>query len=149
MLVIESFLRDRDGTMVPVAQATEPPPDPRHVDGAIRLVVEHKPVLDETLWDLVDQLWAYLADMLDTLAETGSASTYFPDSPVHLELTRVSGDRVRVSVTGIPKPRTATTGEREFTTAVRAAGAAFFTEMSRINPAESDFYRQYQRRLSD
>jgi hypothetical protein len=51
-------------------------------------------LLDVTLWDLVDQLWVYILNVLESLLRTGKGETYFPDQPVKLQINSISEDLV-------------------------------------------------------
>lgn len=65
-----------------------------YLNGAITLKYFEQTLLDATLWDLVDQLWAYILNVLDDLLNTGYGETYFPDQPVKLVLKSISGNTV-------------------------------------------------------
>ncbi|WP_083484882.1 hypothetical protein [Paenibacillus ihumii] len=65
-----------------------------YLNGAITLKYFEQTLLDATLWDLVDQLWAYILNVLDDMLNTGYGETYFPDQPVKLSLKSLSGNTV-------------------------------------------------------
>ncbi|RUT39512.1 hypothetical protein EJP82_25880 [Paenibacillus anaericanus] len=65
-----------------------------YLSGAITLTYCEQTLLDVTIWDLVDQLWAYILNVIESLLNTGEGETYFPDQPVKLRLKSVSGDLV-------------------------------------------------------
>jgi hypothetical protein len=48
--------------------------------------------------DLIDQLWAYIAEGLRRLNESGQWTTYFPDQPLELFFRRNAGGTVEVTV---------------------------------------------------
>jgi hypothetical protein len=145
---VESYLRTPDGEFVPVSEATAPPPNDLHIEGAIHLSVNGVDVLDTSLWDDVDQLWAYIATMLDDLAKTDRVSTYFPDQPIEFAIERMPGRNVRVStVIGDEKRRTVV-AEESLVSALREAGLAFFDAMSRLVPANAATYRYSVQKLS-
>ncbi|GFN34146.1 hypothetical protein [Paenibacillus xylaniclasticus] len=68
--------------------------DFEYLNGAITLKYFEQSLLDITLWDLVDQLWAYILNVIENLLNTGEGETYFPDQPVKLRLKAISGDKV-------------------------------------------------------
>lgn len=68
--------------------------DFEYLNGAIKLTYCEQTLLDVTLWDLVDQLWAYILNVVESLLMTGEGETYFPDQPVKLHLKSISGDLV-------------------------------------------------------
>lgn len=142
MIRIVSYLRDpKSGEFVPVDQVTFAPPNDLHIEGAIELTVNGVAVLDTTLWDDVDQLWAYIATMVETLSHADSAMTYFPDQPIEFAITRTGGRKVRVSARIGDEVRGAVADEDEFLSALRQAGPEFFTTMSRLVPANAPMYR--------
>ncbi|KIO57074.1 hypothetical protein B4143_0508 [Bacillus subtilis] len=49
-------------------------------------------MLDVTMWDLVDQLWAYFLNLIEEAIETGKSETYFPDQPLLLKMKSISND---------------------------------------------------------
>ncbi|MGP3780147.1 hypothetical protein ACTWKC_01920 [Bacillus sp. 4A_MP3] len=49
-------------------------------------------MLDATMWDLVDQLWAYFLNLIEETIETGESETYFPDQPLLLKMKSISND---------------------------------------------------------
>ncbi|HEX4724174.1 MAG TPA: hypothetical protein VH333_16780 [Pseudonocardiaceae bacterium] len=148
MIAIESYLRAPDGQFVPAEQAAFEPADDLHIEGAIQLTVNYVDVLDRSLWDDVDQLWAYIANMVESLGKSDSASTYFPDQPIEFAIARVGGGKVRVwSVVG-DVTRSSVIDEGRFMTALRAAGLTFFDAMSRLVPANAATYRYSVAKLS-
>lgn len=48
-----------------------------YLNGAITLKYFEQTLLDATLWDLVDQLWAYILNVLDDMLNTGYGKRTF------------------------------------------------------------------------
>lgn len=69
MIEIISYLRTTDGQFVEVSETDTRPANHRYVEGAIDLVIDGVPILDVALWDYVDQLCAYISDMVIGLCE--------------------------------------------------------------------------------
>ena len=145
---VASYLRIADGEFVPVSEATVVPPDDRHIEGAIRLTVNGVDVLDTSLWDDVDQLWAYIATMIDGLAKSDRVSTYFPDQPIEFAIERIGGRKVRVSADAREGKRTSVIEEDRLLSALRTAGLDFFDAMSRLVPGNAPTYRYSVQKLS-
>lgn len=57
--------------------------DSYYLSGAIILKYGEQDLLDVTMWDLVDQLWAYFLNLIEEVIETGESETYFPDQPLY------------------------------------------------------------------
>ncbi|WIG47513.1 hypothetical protein QPL78_02930 [Bacillus halotolerans] len=66
--------------------------DPYYLSGAIILKYGEQDLLDVTMWDLVDQLWAYFLNLIEEAIETGKSETYFPDQPLLLKMKSISND---------------------------------------------------------
>lgn len=130
---VRTYLRGDAGDFVPIESATKSViTNPRYIEGAIELKINGTQILDTSLWDLVDQLWAYIADMLTALAELGEASTYFPDQPIQLTFKRIGRTVVRVACVVNGNVRSAVVDEVALTRALRDAGLAFFTKIQSL-----------------
>lgn len=153
MIHIDSYLKTQgtvisslpppDGALVPVAQFAGPLEDDRYVDGALVISVDGVEVLTTSQWDLIDQLWCDVVDMLRELDRTGKAHTYFPDQPLELAFEHVDKSRVRITLTRSQNDRrSAELDRREFEAAICQAGVHFFGEMLRLSPG-NDMYSGY------
>jgi hypothetical protein len=143
MVEIESYLRDRDGRFTPIAKVRDAPAEPRHVEGALTLTIDGVAVIDTSLWDDVDQLWAYISDMVSSLNEKDEVSTYFPDRAIELVFRRQPHGRILVSLPwpGDPdRSKAVTADERELIGQLQAKGSAFFAKMSELLPDRRSIY---------
>jgi hypothetical protein len=135
MIEIRSYLRAPDERFVPVEAAAFQPPDPLHIPGAIEMSIDGAVLLDLSLWDYVDQLWAYIANTTEQLVQEGHGDTYFPDQPILLAMERAGRDRVVVSVESVNLPRRAAGVDiRELLRAFYLHGKEFFERMSELVP---------------
>lgn len=57
-----------------------------YIDGAITINYYGTYALGFAEWDLVDQLWAYILNIVSDYFATGKGMTLFPDQPLKLEL---------------------------------------------------------------
>ena len=147
MITVRSYVRLEDGAFQPIEEATTRPPDPDYVEGAIELTVNGTPIITTEEWDYVDQLWAYIANVLEELHATGTGSTDFPDQPIELVFER-QGGRVLVSCRiDEDDVRRASADEEELLVALREAGGRFFTRMAELVPELTDRYRFERERL--
>jgi hypothetical protein len=140
MIEITSYLRAADGHFTQVEAATEAPRDPRYVEGAVELAIDGVQILDTTMWDYVDQLWAYISDMVLTFGDRGEASTYFPDQPIKLSFRRQGKSRVLVVLEINGDSRVSSIEEAELFEALRAHGSAFFARMAELLPENREGY---------
>lgn len=147
MIEIETYLRGADGTFVRVEECRTPPADADYVEGAVRLAVNGVEIIGVKEWDYVDQLWAYIANMIPELTATGSASMYFPDQPIELTFRR-DGSRVLVSFRVGKSHRKASVPMSELLGALRSAGGNFFDAMSALLPENAQSYSDARRQLT-
>lgn len=63
-----------------------------YIDGAITIEYYNNFLMDFSLWDLVDQLWSYLINLVEDVVQSGYGMTYFPDQPVKIEMKVISKD---------------------------------------------------------
>jgi hypothetical protein len=139
MIEVRSLLRQPDGSFEPYQESDVPPPDPYYVEGAIELVVDGIEVIGQAEWDLVDQLWAYIADMLKQLREKNEVRTGFPDAARDLVIRRTSPGRVLVACES-SNPRQAPAVEADLVRALAEAGIAFFEKVSKLLPENVSAY---------
>ena len=66
--------------------------DKDYIDGYIFMQYKNEVILDFQLYDLIDQLWSYIIDLVKTYLVTGYASCYFPDQPILLELINITNN---------------------------------------------------------
>ncbi|GAB2545935.1 hypothetical protein [Nocardia heshunensis] len=141
MITAVSYLKDSRGVFVPVEEADFKPPNPRHVEGAIELEINGVAILDKTLWDDVDQLWAYIVNAICELQVKGAATTSFPDQPIELSFRRTGGDHVLVTLESRAIPRrTAAADESELIAAIRHAAHGFFSRLGKLLPENRPAY---------
>lgn len=145
MIEIDTFLRGPDGGFVPTASCTAAPPDPDYVEGAILLTVDGREIIGLEEWDYVDQIWAYIAEMVTQLNSSGHAETHFPDQPIKLSF-QVTRNRVLVTVETGADTKRASTPTEEFVRALKKAGLVFFEKMNELVPGSS--YDEAIRELS-
>jgi hypothetical protein len=148
MIHIESYLGAPDSGFVPIGEAVSAPQDREYIYGAVELSVNGITVLDQQLWDLVDQLWAYITNVMEEFSCTGRGSTYFPDQPISLSLQRAGRRKVTISVEAVNLPRrSATTHIHELFEALCRQGEAFFSKMSELIPEDRALNDHALRRL--
>ncbi len=147
MIEVESYLRVSDGRFTRVEESRDTPADPRHVEGALTLSIGNVVVLDTTTWDYIDQLWAYIGDMVSSLGDRNEVTTYFPDQPVKLTFRRQANGRVLVSVEMSSGSRVVNVGEKELVSELQSKGSEFFAKMSELLPENRNGYDNAVARL--
>lgn len=147
MIEVTSYLRESDGQFTRVDAVASPPSNHRYVEGAVELKIDGIPIIDTVMWDYVDQLWAYIGDMVSSLREQGQASTYFPDQPIKLTFRKQGGKRVLVTLEINGVTRKASADESELVASLRKNGSAFFRKMTELIPENRDGYADALKRL--
>jgi hypothetical protein len=147
---IVSYLREGEGnqaTYIAIEKASRRPKDPDYIEGAIELRINGIIILDQQLWDYVDQLWAYIARMVhDIEAGKTEAKTRFPDQPIELRFVR-QGGTVTVTCTVNQEVRTAEVSTAELLSTLKQAGHTFFAKLIALAPAEKSRYQEAMRQL--
>jgi hypothetical protein len=148
MIEVKSYLREPGGKFTEVGAVDSPPPNHRYVEGAVELTIDGTPIIDTVMWDYVDQLWAYIGDMVLSLQKQGHASTYFPDQPIKLMFRKHGRSRVLVTLEINGTTRTASADEDELVSSLREHGSAFFGKMIELLPENRDGYADALERLN-
>ncbi|QTL47244.1 hypothetical protein [Priestia aryabhattai] len=60
------------------------------LEGAIKLEYYGEPLLDVSAWDVIDGMWLYLLDAMESLKETGYGEMNFSDQALVLTLKSAS-----------------------------------------------------------
>lgn len=69
-----------------------------YIEGAIELTINDVSIIDKSMWDLVDQLWAYLTEGIECAAKGENFKTYFPDQSIEIDI-QTKRDKVIIAVT--------------------------------------------------
>ena len=72
--------------------------DPNYLEGAIVLKYYNDIIIDFRYWDLIDQLWSYLVNMIEDISTNEIFECYLPDQPVKISLKKTSNNYVVFSV---------------------------------------------------
>jgi len=115
--------------------------DPNYIEGAIELRVGGVVLLDKTMWDCVDQLWAYLTEGLVCVSRGEGFKTYFPDQPIEIKFD-VHGGSVVFSVT-VHETVKVVVDRFEFVSEMKRFAIEFFEDLKNQGErfgAGADFY---------
>lgn len=116
-------------------------PDPNYIEGAVCLDVNGTQVLTLEMWDLIDQLWAYVVQGLEEIQQQNAWRTYFPDQPLELSFKT---DARRQIITIEVNPDTgsikASAQYDEFFSLMGDEARNFFLKMKQIAPANQNTY---------
>jgi hypothetical protein len=131
------------GQYQPITAAQGPLPDPHYIKGILELSIDGQAIIARAEWDLVDQLWEYIVNGAEELAQHRSFSTRFPDQPIELRFTiEPHSDRVMVELRypGLDRPAKAVVDRRELISAIARAAAPVFARLIELAPANRDGY---------
>lgn len=128
-----------EGRFVPIQEVNTPPYDENYIEGAIVWRIGSAYLLTERDHDLVDQLWAYIVDGLESLIRRGQFETYFPDQPLCLACQLISRTKVEVRVGS-----TRTVVETTLLYRSLLEGAEqFFVTMQQLLPKHNSTWQRY------
>jgi hypothetical protein len=117
--------------------------DFHYIHGAIELIDldSDQILLDVDAWDLVDQLWGYLLDVMEQVVKTGEGETLFPDQPVKLSIQSISKDWVLYRLQANDKVE-AVLPKKAFLEALLDGAEMFFQTMTECFKEQCDY--QYE-----
>lgn len=132
MIEVRTFLK-WDQFFVPVEDFKGVFENLSHIEGAIELSIDQRPLLTRELWDDVDQLWALLLQCLHRLQAGEEASTYFPDQAIQITLTpEDNGQRVRFHLWISSTRQVEARAPRDTFVRAMARGARYFFEQMQL-----------------
>lgn len=113
--------------------------DLNYLEGAIYLKYQDKTILDFKLWDYVDQLWAYVINLVEEFILNGNSQTLFPDQPTKIKFENISDEYMtmivendRIHIWNLPK--------KEFLNTLLNESELFFTNITEsLNVPESHY----------
>lgn len=100
------------------------------IDGAIAINYYECPIMGFRYWDSVDQLWAYLLDLIIDYLNKGTVEMMFPDQPVKIKFTKLSDKALTFNLGHEPNPYTVQT--KDFFQALISAAEEFFKTLSLV-----------------
>ena len=115
--------------------------DLNYLGGAIYLKYGDEVILDFKLWDYVDQLWAYILNLVEDYVLSGSSETLFPDQPAKIKIKKIS-DEYMIMVLETNTRYTWTLPSKEFLITLLNESEMFFksiTESLRLTEEQYGF----------
>ncbi|MGW0943686.1 hypothetical protein ACWD4O_14220 [Streptomyces sp. NPDC002623] len=149
MIEITSYLGSSSGRLTNVRVASRFDGDSDYVEGAIDLVINGVTVIDTSMEDYVDQLWAYFIAMMLKLQTAVEAKTYFPDQPIELKFSKIGGGQVLVSCDAGDGLRAAAVELDYFLQEMSLSAARFFRTLSKLIPENAASYEHQLARIEE
>jgi len=72
--------------------------DSNYMEGVIYFEYNGSVLMDFTYWDIVDQLWAYMINLVEEFLNAQEAEVNFPDQPIKLKIKAINKDLVLFSI---------------------------------------------------
>ncbi|AVQ47667.1 hypothetical protein [Clostridium botulinum] len=111
--------------------------DLNYLEGAIYLRYGDETILDFKLWDYVDQLWAYIINLVEEFTLNGDSQTLFPDQPIKIKFKSIS-DEYMIMIVENDSLYTWTLPKKEFLNILLNESELFFkTITENLNISES------------
>ncbi len=113
--------------------------DLNYLEGAIYLKYGDEVILDFKLWDYVDQLWAYILNLIEEFELNSDSETLFPDQPVKIKFKNISNEYMIVVVEN-NSHYTWTLPKKEFLNTLLNESELFFTNITEGLNLSEDHY---------
>lgn len=146
MIVFRSFLEEGK-QLVPIEEATKPPPDDFYIEGVVELLVDDHPILRRDSVDLVDQLWCYLVQGLEQLLSGQDFSVFYPDMPLEIRM-QLKGTRVFITADNPGQLDRATVELEDLRQAMLPAAETFFRRIRELTSEHDKLYAKYLDRIA-
>jgi len=118
--------------------------DFQYLDGAIYLDYFGESMLDLSYWDLVDQLWAYIMNLIEEVLQKGEWSVYFPDQPVKISLRPIPKELLVFSIEG-SEVKSYVVPKNDFLIALVQGAEQFFICMTDMFSSDCDYSYELER----
>lgn len=124
--------------------------DINYIEGVIYFAYNDSVLMDFTYWDIVDQLWAYMLNLIEDYLENEEAEVYFPDQPIKLKIKAINKSLVLFSVESNDSVRV-TLPKQEFFQTILDSCENFFTQIQEYFEGRLDYRYELQKinRLKD
>ncbi|WP_312689886.1 hypothetical protein [Kosakonia sp.] len=145
MIEVQSFIKSEQG-FVDVFAYDGTITDSDYIDGALLLRINGVELINQSMWDYVDQLWAYFTSGLLALAKGDVFETCFPDQPVTVRFTPLR-EQVLVSVDCHGEVK-AVVDKAEFIGEMATQAHRFFARMATLKGIDRHAYDHEIRQLA-
>lgn len=102
--------------------------DRDYIEGVIYFEYNGSVLMDFTYWDIIDQLWAYLINLIEDYIENKNAEVYFPDQPIKLKIKAINKRLVLFSIESNNSIQL-TLPKEELFNSILESGEVFFTKI--------------------
>lgn len=99
-----------------------------YISGVITIEYDNHFLMDFSLWDLIDQLWSYIIQLVEDVIYPGYGKTYSLDQPLKMEMKVISQDLILFSLND-GKIVKETLPKQTFLNALLKGAESFFTNL--------------------
>lgn len=123
--------------------------DADYIEGAIELNIYGNKIINLEMWDLIDQLWAYLINGLVIVYKENKKlfSTFFPDQPIKIQYKYMNESLLLIQVFLNDKVNSIQVEKKEFLKEIIEKGKLFFEKLISIVPQNKKNYNVYLNHL--
>ena len=121
--------------------------DDFYLDGAIEIKYKEQVLLDLDDWDLIDQLWSYILNLIVEYSKNGKSEIYFPDCPAKIRMKKMYDNYLMFStVTDVPgKEKKILIDEKEILEILLNKANDFFSAISILKDYKDYSLREIKR----
>ena len=118
--------------------------DDFYLDGGIEIKYEEQIFLDINNWDLIDQLWSYILNLIEKYIENDKSRVYFPDSPNEICMEKVNRNGMMLAIT-TDKKRKIIQNERKMIELLLREAKFFFNNISILRDYKQESLEEVER----
>ena len=133
MIEIKSFLKTKN-SFINILEFKEKIEDEFYINGAITISINGNEFMTFELWDLVDQLWAYIAEGIASISRNKEFETYFPDQPIKLSFIPLNKYAVKLTLDRSGTTIESIVNKQLFIKSASEAGMLFFSSLKQLLP---------------
>lgn len=119
--------------------------DINYMEGVICFEYNGSVLMDFTYWDIIDQLWAYMLNLIEDYLENEEAEVYFPDQPIKLKMKAINKNLILFSVESDSSSVQVTLPKKDFFQALLESGEDFFTKIQDYFEGSLDYSYELQK----
>ncbi|MFN4151424.1 MAG: hypothetical protein ACK4IX_10810 [Candidatus Sericytochromatia bacterium] len=145
MIKAKSYIKDSNN-FIDIKKFNSKLEDDFYIYGAIELFINDIEIISLDMFDLVDQLWAYIINGIVEI-ENGKFefNTYFPDQPLPMSfILDKKSNMITISTEpNLNDKKQATINYKKFVLSMSNYAKDFFKELKRIEPSKESFCKNY------
>jgi len=134
-IIIETYIK-QDDTYVSIFDFNGDIADSDYIEGALVLSINGVGLIDQTMYDYIEELWCYLVEGLSLIYEGGDFSCFFPDQPIEVKFIYL--DRVVRVIVNCHEEVKVDVDREYFLMSMSSHARAFFNRLMEIEPSSKE-----------